>query len=282
MTSPRTWPRKWLWTSLWLVNILAPGVMAGTAHAGAPPGYRLVWSDEFAKDGAPDPAKWGYETQRNREGWWNGELEYYSARRPENARVENGDLIIEARREKLSGARDYGGQAYTSARLSTRGKASWTYGFFDVRAKLPCGVGQWPAIWLLGGWHWPQQGEIDIMEAVGFEPTTVYGTVHSPHTVEDKVHQGGHAEVADLCRAFHDYQAEWTADRITFLVDNRPYYAYDKPANADARSWPFDQPEYLILNIAIGGAWGGKHGVDDAALPARMQVDYVRVYQKAR
>ncbi|MDI7774318.1 glycoside hydrolase family 16 protein [Asticcacaulis sp. EMRT-3] len=260
---------------------VALATLPAAAHAQTvPDGYHLVWSDEFSKGGAPDPAKWGYQTQRNRDGWWNKELEYYSAHRLENARVAHGDLIIEARHESLTGQRDYGGQKYSSARLTTNGKASWTYGFFDVRAKLPCGVGQWPAIWLIGGWHWPQQGEIDIMEEVGFEPTTVYGTLHSTHTVEDEVHQGGHTEVADLCRAFHDYQAEWTADHITFLVDNKPYYRLDKPAGADARTWPFDQPEYMILNVAVGGTWGGRQGVDDTAFPAQMQIDYVRVYQK--
>lgn len=268
--------------SLLLTGALTLVACAGLAHAEVPEGYHLVWSDEFAKDGAPDPAKWRYETQRNKQGWWNDELQYYAANRPENARVENGDLIIEARREKLTNEPDYGGQAYSSARLTSHGVAKWTYGFFDVRAKLPCGVGQWPAIWLLGGWHWPQQGEIDIMEEVGFQPTTVYGTLHSPLTEEDHVHQGGHVEVADLCQAYHNYQAEWTPDHITFLVDNQPYYTYGKPADANARNWPFDQPEYLILNIAIGGAWGGQHGVDDSALPARMMIDYVRVYQKAQ
>jgi len=254
---------------------------SGQAWAGdAPAGYRLVWSDEFNQGTLPNPAKWRYDTGWNKPGWFNHEAEYYADARPENSRIENGRLIIEARREDLSGMPDWGGQHYSSARLVTKGRGEWTYGFYDIRAKLPCGVGQWPAIWLLGTGEWPQSGEIDIMEEVGFQPTTVYGTVHSTYTVTTHAKSGGGAEVADLCRAFHDYEADWRPDGITFLVDGRPYYHAARPARATPDNWPFDGPEYLILNLAIGGDWGGQHGIDNAALPARMEVDYVRVYQK--
>jgi len=258
----------------------AGAAQAGDTPSAVPPGYRLVWADAFDAGAMPDPAKWSYDTAWNKPGWFNHEAEYYADARPENSRIENDKLIIEAHKEDLSSKPDWGGQHYTSARLVTRGHAQWTYGFFDIRAKLPCGLGQWPAIWLLGTGQWPNTGEIDTMEEVGFQPTTIYGTLHSVHTETDKVHEGGSLEVADLCTAFHDYQTDWRPDGITFLVDGKPYYHLDRPADANAQTWPFDGPEYLILNLAIGGDWGGQKGINDAALPARMEVEYVRVYQK--
>lgn len=254
-------------------------LLAGRAQAAAPAGYRLVWSDEFNKGAAPDPHKWRYDTEANRKGWWNGEAQYYSARRPENARIENGRLVIEVRKEDLTSMPDYGGQHYTSARLITRGKSEWTYGFFEIRARLGCNRGGWPAIWLVGP-AWPKGGEIDIMEQLSFEPATIYGTLHSPHTEADHAHSGDKTTIAEPCTAFHDYQAEWTPSGITISVDGRAYFHADKPAHATPAEWPFDTPEFLILNVAMGGNWAGQKGIDDAALPARMEVDYVRVYQK--
>lgn len=262
--------------SLWTVLALAA---APALAQEAPSGYHLVWADEFDAPGLPDPAKWSYDTDRNKDGWWNNEAQYYAADRPENSRVENGNLVIEARKEDLSTLPDWGGQHYTSARLVTRGKASWTYGFFDIRAKLPCGVGQWPAIWMLGDGPWPDAGEIDIMESIGFEPTTIYGTLHSAYSVANGEHNGDKVEVPTLCSAFHNYQMEWTPAGITFLVDDRPFYHKDK-GSLDHAHYPFDGPQSMLLNLAIGGNWGGQHGIDDNALPARMEVDYVRVYQK--
>lgn len=254
--------------------------LADTTAQAAPAGYHLVWSDEFDSGTRPDPAKWGYDTRANKLRWWHDEAQYYSASRPENARIENGHLTIEARREDSYAMPDSDGQAYTSARLLTEGKAQWTYGFFEVRAKLPCGRGQWPAIWLNGTGQWPKTGEIDIMEAVGHMPTTIYGTVHSPYTESGQAHQGGEAQIPDQCITFHNYQTEWTAEQITFLIDDKPFYTVKKPEHATPDNWPFDHPEYLILNIAIGGGWGGQQGIDDTAFPQQMQVDYVRVYQK--
>lgn len=254
-------------------------VAAAPALAKPPPGYRLVWSAEFDSGRAPDPAKWSYDTQANAIRWWHDEAQYYSANRRENARIENGRLVIELRKEDLAGMKDYGGQRYSSARLITAGKAEWTYGFFEIRAKLPCNRGGWPAIWLVGP-SWPKGGEIDIMEQLGFDPATIYGTLHSPAAENGHVHQGGRTTVPNSCAAFHDYQAEWTPTGITLLVDGRPYYHADRPAQATAESWPFDTPESLILNVAMGGGWAGQKGIDDAALPARMEVDHVRVYRK--
>ncbi len=250
------------------------------APANPPPGpgngERLVWSDEFSADGLPDPAKWGYDVGGS--GWGNGELQYYTDRRRENARVENGTLVIEARRE------GYQGRNYTSARLVSRGKGDWLYGRFEARAKLPSARGTWPAIWMLptdwayGGW--PASGEIDIMEHVGFDYGKVHGTVHTKaynHTIGTQ--RGTSTTVPDASSAFHVYSLEWTAERIDILVDGTRYFSFNNEHTGSA-VWPFDKRFHWLLNIAVGGSWGGVQGVDDGAFPQRMVVDYVRVYQR--
>lgn len=244
-----------------------------------PPGYALVWSDEFSGAGLPDSGKWSYDTEANATGWYNNELQYYAAARPQNSRIRNGALVITARKERLTSAPDYGKQAYTSARLITRDKASWTYGFFEVRAKLPCGRGTWPAIWMLGTSNAPHpaNGEIDIMEQVGKNPDSIEGTIYTAATGASSGGLSGATQVPDACTHFHNYQLTWTSDSLVIGVDNRPYFTYKNPGTGKA-SWPFDDPQYLILNLAIGGDMGGP--VDDGIFPAQMEVDYVRVYQK--
>lgn len=264
---------------------LAPAASVGSP-AGALPGWTLVWSDEFDVDGLPDTAKWGYDTARNKLGWYNNELQYYARDRLENARVEGGRLIITARREDLSGAGDWGGQHYTSARLTTRGMASWTYGFMEVRAKLPCGLGTWPAIWMLGSkGTWPDDGEIDIMEQRGIgtaDKGRILGTIHTRAynyfngTLGPG--QGASAALPDACTAFHNYQLTWDAGKITIGIDNTGYFEYANPKTGDYSRWPFDSPQYLLLNLAIGGDLGG--AVDNNIFPVRMEVDYVRIYQR--
>lgn len=250
----------------------------------APPANaRLVWHDEFDHPGQPDPTRWRYDTAFNKRGWFNGEKQYYAARRPENARVENGKLIITARRERLSDEPDYGGQDYSSARLDTKGLAQWSYGFVEVRAKLPCGRGTWPAIWMLGtddAVGWPAQGEIDIMEQVGWQPGAIHGTIHTKaynHVLGTQV--GAEKSVPGACDAYHRYQLSWTPRRILIGVDGRAYMRFANDGSGDRAHWPFDKPQYLILNLAIGG-WGGQQGIDDSALPATMSVDYVRIWQR--
>lgn len=243
---------------------------------GKPDGYTLVWADEFDATGLPDASKWAYDTERNQAGWYNNELQYYAAGRLENSRVDNGRLVITARKEALTTAADYGGQQYTSARLITRGLASWTYGFVEVRAKLPCGRGTWPAIWMLGtGGAWPADGEIDIMEQVGAAPSRVFGTVHTQQSGGNGT--GSAVTVNDACTAFHNYQLTWTPDRLVLGVDDHNYYQYLNPKSGVAM-WPFDKPQYLLLNLAIGGNLGG--AVDDTIFPVQMEIDYVRVYQR--
>jgi beta-glucanase (GH16 family) len=255
--------------------------------------WKLVWSDEFEKPGLPDPAKWDYETGFVR----NRELQYYTRERKENARVEDGVLIIEARKETMKNtthdpARAERGGAlnretadYTSASLITRGKAAWTHGRIEVRAKLPAGRGTWPAIWTLGTnlreVRWPACGEIDIMEFVGFDPGVIHANIHTrKYNHIENTHKGDKTTVPDASEKFHVYAIEWDAERIDFFVDDRKYFTFRKEAGG-TDVWPFDKDQYLILNLAIGGSWGGQKGVDDAIFPQRFAIDYVRVYQKA-
>jgi beta-glucanase (GH16 family) len=243
---------------------------------GVPAGYRLVWADEFDADGLPDTTRWDYDTGRNKEGWHNHELQYYARARAENAYVAGGRLVMTARRESLNTAPDWGGQRYTAARLLTRGKAHWTYGYFEIRARMPCGKGTWPAIWALGSkGGWPEDGELDILEHVGSRPSRVFSTVHT--AAGSGGHgKGGETQLTDACSAFHTYQMHWTAQGIDFGVDGVRHFRYANPQTGRA-AWPFDDPQFLLLNIAIGGDLGG--AVDDAIFPVHMEVDFVRVYQ---
>lgn len=261
-----------------------PAASAESEPHRAPSGYELVFADEFDRGTMPDPEVWTYETERNAVGWYNNEKQYYAAARPENVRLENGALVIEARKESLSPADypDHGGQDYTSTRLRTTGKAAWTYGFYEIRAKLPCQRGTWPAIWMLPAdpdVEWPDGGEIDVMEHVGYEPGVIHHSVHTKAFNFGKGTQKTTSHAVDTaCTAFHRYQLLWTPDRLIFAVDDAPRFLFKKMRSESAR-WPFDEPMQLLLNVAVGGDWGGRKGIDDDGLPARMEVDYVRVYQ---
>jgi beta-glucanase (GH16 family) len=276
------------WIGIWLL-----AMMAASAEAGE---WKLVWSDEFDRAGLPDPARWGYETGYIR----NHERQFYTRARRENARVEGGLLIIEARKERYpipgpdpaakSGGRSRKGAAreiaeYTSASLTTRGKAAWTYGRIEVRAKLPSGRGTWPAIWTLGTdigeAGWPRCGEIDIMEFVGFEPGMIHFNIHTAkYNHAAGTNKGDRMAVADASEAFHVYAIEWDARKIDFFVDARKSFTY--PNEGSGRdAWPFDREQYLILNLAIGGDWGGQKGIDDRIFPQRYAIDYVRVYRRS-
>jgi beta-glucanase (GH16 family) len=234
--------------------------------------WKLTWSDEFNGSGAPDPAKWTYEEGRIR----NRELQFYTARRRENARVENGNLVIEARREPWKDAE------YTSASLITKGRAEWQYGRVEVRAKLPGGRGTWPAIWMMPNdkLRWPDKGEIDIMENVGYEPDVIHANIHTQaYNHVKKTNKGAKITIERPDASFHLYALEWTPEKMEFFVDDKRYFTYDNEKTGPA-VWPFDKPFYLILNVAVGGSWGGQKGIDADAFPRRMEVDYVRVYQR--
>jgi beta-glucanase (GH16 family) len=250
--------------------------------------WQLVWSDEFDKPGLPDPTKWMYEEGFVR----NNEAQFYTRARKENARVEDGNLVIESRREQFANPAYQPGSPqksrrgkqfadYTSASVTTRDKASWTYGRIEVRAKVPGGRGTWPAIWMLGmKGGWPRCGEIDIMEHVGHDPERIHANLHTAAFNHTKGNgRGNNVVVADATTAFHVYAAEWYPDRIDVFVDDQKYLTVKKEPGHGEAEWPFDQPHYLLLNLAIGGAWGGQKGIDDTIFPTKYLIDYVRVYQ---
>jgi beta-glucanase (GH16 family) len=239
-----------------------------------PKDAKLVWSDEFEQDGLPNPDKWGYDVGDH--GWGNNELQYYSQNELKNARVENGVLIIEAHQDSTYE------KGYSSARLLTKGKGSWQYGYIEVKAKLPQGVGTWPAIWMLpeenlyGGW--PKSGEIDIMEHVGYDQGTIHGTVHTEAFNHIKGTQvGAQIQVPDCSENFNIYAIDWTEEKIDFYLNEKKYHTFENTGNG-WEEWPFDHPFHLILNIAVGGNWGGEKGVDPNIWPQRMEIEYVRVY----
>jgi beta-glucanase (GH16 family) len=257
--------------TLGATNVAIDAPMA--ASKGAP-----SWADEF--DGAVlDQKKWRFDTAFNKTGWFNNEKQYYAKDRPENTRLTDGHLVIEARREALSKMPDWGGQGYSSAKLVAIKPTR--YGFYEIRAKLPCARGTWPAIWMLPqSGKWPEMGEIDIMEMVGHDANVVHATLHTGLFNHAKgTQRGAQQTIPTACTAFHRYQMEWRADAITIGIDDRAHMRVrdDQPGGHGA--WPFDTPFNLILNLAIGGDWGGAKGIDDAALPQRMEVDYVRVWE---
>lgn len=232
----------------------------------------LVWADEFAVAGAPDTQKWGYDTGDH--GWGNNELQNYTNTRT-NSYVENGKLVIKALKTN---------DKWSSARLVSKGKGDWLYGRIEVSAKLPFGKGTWPAIWMLptdwtyGGW--PASGEIDIMEHVGYELGKVHGTIHTEafnHSIGTQL--GASVDVLNVNSVFHVYAIEWNENEIVWFVDNKEYYRVSNPKKT-FREWPFDKRFHLLLNIAIGGNWGGAQGIDPNLNEATMEIDYVRVYQK--
>jgi len=244
-------------------------------------GYELVWSDEFNDDGLPNTDDWGYDTGDH--GWGNNELQNYTARDKKTARIEDGNLIITAFLIETSSKKEY-----RSARLVTRGKQAWKFGRIDMRAKLPGGTGTWPAFWMLpeewnyGNSSWPANGEIDIMEYVGYAPGDVHAAVHT----EARNHMRGNNASADIRvhdaeEEFHVYSIEWTEDIISAYVDGKKYFEYENNGQG-YEYWPFDKEFHIILNTAIGGFWGGAQGVDDSIFPQEFVIDYVRVYQEEK
>jgi len=239
-----------------------------------PGAWTLVFADEFDAPGSPDPGRWTYDL-----GYVaNNEAQYYTSR-TENVRVEDGALVIEARREP------WAGYEYTSGRVKTQGIVEFLYGRAEVRAKLPTGRGTWPAIWMLGAnidqVGWPACGEIDVMENVGFDPRTVVASVHTAaYNHAQGTQRSATTRLASPApwEDFHVYAMEWYPDRIDVFVDGRKYFTF-RNEGTGSPTWPFDRSHFLILNLAIGGTWGGQQGIDDSPFPHRMLVDYVRVFE---
>lgn len=241
-------------------------------------GYTLVWNDEF-NGSRIDYKKWEYEVNGN--GGGNNELQYYTPK-DDNSFVKDGRLFIVAIKEQFSGPD--GTRDYTSARLRTLNKGDWLYGRIEVSAKLPSGRGTWPAIWMLpSDWEyggWPNSGEIDIMEHVGYDPNRVHGSVHTAaynHTIGTQ--RSAVLPVPTALTEFHKYAVEWFEDRIEFYINDIFYFTFSNE-NKGWETWPFDKRFHLILNIAVGGNWGGVQGIDSNVFPATMEIDYVRVYKK--
>jgi beta-glucanase (GH16 family) len=232
------------------------------------------WTEEFNTNGAPDANKWSYDIGGN--GWGNNELEYYTDGL--NASVNSGVLTITARKEPFMG------KAYTSARMVTKNKADWLYGRFEIRAKLPKGTGTWPAIWMLPTESvygvWPNSGEIDIMEHVGYDLNNVHFTLHA-NAFYGGNGKGGSKIISGATDDFHIYRLDWTPYGIRGYFDNEKVFEYINP-NSGYASWPYDKKFHMLLNIAVGGSWGGAQGVDDSIFPATMQIDYVRFYPFTR
>ena len=237
-----------------------------TVTSGIP--SNMVWSDEFNVNGAPDASKWGYDIGTGAGGWGNAELQYYT-NRTENVVVENGVLKIKAIKESYSGSN------YTSARLLSKGKYAFTYGKIEVRAKLPAGIGTWPAVWMLGSdistVSWPACGEIDIVEHRGSELNKIFGSLHYPGRYGGNAN-GGTTTLPGATTDFHIYTAEWTATAIKFFVDGTQYFAVNNSA-----SIPFNKDFFLLINFAMGGNFGGN--VDPTFTTATLEVDYIRVYK---
>lgn len=238
------------------------------------PGYTLVWNDEFNKEYI-DLTKWEYEV--NGDGGGNNELQFYTAS-PNNSYIENGKLVIKAIKET------YQNREYTSARIRSKNRGDWLYGRIEVSAKIPKGVGTWPAIWMLStDWSyggWPESGEIDIMEHVGYDPNVVHGSIHTKaynHTIGTQ--KSSKLTIPTATTEFHKYAVEWFEDHIDFYIDDIKYFTFNNE-NKGWEYWPFDKRFHLILNIAVGGNWGGIYGIDPKAFPAIMKIEYVRVYQK--
>ena len=254
--------------------------------------YELVWSDEFNYKGKPDSTKWNYNY-----GFRANEEKQYYTDSLKNARVEKGHLIIEAHKEKVAN-KDFNNSEikgwaeyktkidsaqYTSARIKTEGLAAWKYGRIEVSAKLPKGRGMWPAIWMLSENRkeigWPESGEIDIMEHVGYDNDTIHGTIHTKAYNHIKGTQKGKTIFIDNPNdTFHVFAVEWTPEKIDCILDGLVYNQLENE-HKTTDEWPFDQKFYLILNVAVGGMWGGQKGIDNSIFPQQMVVDYVRVFQ---
>ncbi len=238
-------------------------------------GYATDWKDEF-NGTALDLTSWGFDVGGS--GWGNNEQQYYTNNRPENIYLDNGKLVIQAKKESFMGS------SYTSSRILTKGKKEFTFGRIDIRAKLPVAKGLWPALWMLGKkidqTNWPACGEIDIMELVGLDPSKVYGTLHWAGTTGSRVMYGTNYALptGDFSQKFHVFSLIWEANSVEILMDDISYYKFDRTRVGSA-AYPFNEPFFLIFNVAVGGDWPGSPDAT-TTFPQQMVVDYVRVFKK--
>ena len=243
-------------------------------------GWALVWNDEF--DGpALNLEKWSFEIGGH--GWGNNELQYYSDD-DSTAFIQDGKLVIRADLVPQGTGSSDNLRYFSSARLRTSGKGDWRYGRIEVKAKLALGQGIWPAIWMLptdwmyGGW--PESGEIDIMEHVGYDPGRVHGCIHTgSYNHKINTQRGGSKLLEKISSKFYVYAIEWYEDRIDFLIDDAKYFSFQNDGKNDFNTWPFNQRFHLLINIAVGGDWPGSPD-ETTQFPTEMEVEYVRVYEK--
>ena len=248
--------------------------------------WEMLWSDEF--DGEDlDLSKWNKLSWRP--GWVNNELQAYTER-DTNIFLESGFLVLQGLIDPGFSGTDYNGNDYnadyTSGRVNTDGKFSTTYGRFDIRAKLPKGKGSWPAIWMLGesinSIGWPDCGEIDIMEHVGYDEGMIHGSIHTEeYNHMYNTQRSGSKYIENVTSTFHVYSLEWSPFYLRYLIDDEPFFFVYNDSKGDNSKWPFDDPHYIILNLAIGGDWGGVQGISTSEFPMRMMVDYVRVFKQS-
>ena len=255
---------------------LAFAAIAVIASAQPAPGWTLVWSDEFGGPAGSKPSakNWTHDIGRNG-GWGNNELQEYTNSTDNAAHDGQGQLVITARYNP----KDV--YEYSSARLVTRGLRSWTYGRFEARLQVPRGQGLWPAFWMLGDRKlgWPDDGEIDIMEHLGREPKTLYGTLHGPGYSGARGLGGNVRLETDLAAGFHVFAVEWAPGEVRWLLDEREYHRVRQSDLPAGTKWVFDHDFHLLLNLAVGGNWPGNPD-SSTRFPQSLRVDYVRVYQR--
>tara|TARA_Y100000748_G_scaffold279959_1_gene258585 strand:- start:2076 stop:2927 length:852 start_codon:yes stop_codon:yes gene_type:complete len=244
-----------------------------------PAGYTYYWNDEFNKDSL-NSRYWNIEIRWP--GFVNNEIQSYTDS-DANIFLQNGNLYIRALKDNPF---DPNQPAYTSGRINTKEKVELQYGFWEIRAKLPRGVGTWPAIWMLNSYidslGWPNCGEIDIMEHVGYDPNHVFFSMHNANLYGDihGTNQQGIYELEGIENDFHTYSVEWDSSFVRAYFDGNLFFNYPKPEIHDINSWPYDNPFFLIINLAIGGEWGGQQGIDNSIFPATFTIDYVRIFKK--
>ena len=263
------------------ILILSVSYIINISYIDKPKEYQLIWQDDF--DNSTFNEKW-WTPQLGDGcpqlcGWGNNESQYYTEEE-ENIRIENGYLIIQAHKKNVQNIQ------YTSAKLITKNKLSWKHGKIEIKAKLPKGRGVWPAFWMLPEllekpMKWPDDGEIDIMEHVGYNPNMIYGTIHTKkynHLIGTQ--KSDSISVKNVSEQFHIYSIEWDKNKITWLLDNKPFNTFYKNQD-NFKGWPFnDYKYYLIVNLAIGGDWGGQMGIDDTIFPQKLTIDYIKYYKK--
>lgn len=238
--------------------------------------WKLKWYDEFNYHGLPDSTKWNYEEGYVR----NDELQYYTKARLRNCEVKNGNLIINCRKE------NYNDFKFTSASLNNKGKGDFLYGKVEIRAQIPASRGTLAALWMLPTkkeyGDWLKSGEIDLVERAGYDPEKLHFTIHTEAFNEfARTKQGSILETGEKQKEanFHIYSMEWYPDKLQFFLDGQKVFQFDKQ-RGDYKQWPFDKPFYLIMNLALGGPWAGRQGIDEYALPQKLVIDYVRIYEE--